>query len=240
MIEQQPAEGTLVKRGSVVRLQVSAGQEGPELIDVPNVVGMPFDRAKARLARFSVERAERPGTAGASAPAEGQVIEQAPRAATRAVAGSAIVLTVVGAPRAIIEVFEMPNVVGRTYTDAARSLAEFKITRTEADNAAPRDQIVGQTPAAGTTLASGAAVALQVSAGPPKASPAAGSAEDRVPAAPPAAGREVLTGVLAISAAVILGLIIGGLVMRQLLLRQRACRLRTMRSRRCRNCRRRG
>src|SRR5918994_1725987 len=62
VLEQQPAEGTLVKRGSVVRLQVSAGQEGPEVIDVPSVVGMPFDQAKSRLTRFSVERAERPRT----------------------------------------------------------------------------------------------------------------------------------------------------------------------------------
>lgn len=218
VIEQQPAEGTLVKRGSVVRLQVSAGPEGPELIDVPNVVGMPFDRAKARLARFSVERTERPGTGtGGSAP-EGQVIEQAPRAAARVAAGSAVVLTVFGAPRPAVEVFEMPNVVGRNYAEAARSLAEFKINRTEAENAAPRDQIVAQTPAAGSTLSPGSAVALQVSAGPaPKAANAV-SSEDKEHAG----STEVLTGVLAISAAVVLGLIVGGLVMRQLLLRQRA------------------
>ncbi len=62
VIEQQPAEGTLVKRGSVVRLQVSAGQEGPEVIDVPSVVGMSFDQAKSRLSRFSVQRVDRPRT----------------------------------------------------------------------------------------------------------------------------------------------------------------------------------
>ena len=67
VIEQQPAEGTLVKRGSVVRLQVSAGQEGPEVIDVPSVVGMPFDQAKSRLNRFSVQRVERPRTERSSA-----------------------------------------------------------------------------------------------------------------------------------------------------------------------------
>jgi beta-lactam-binding protein with PASTA domain len=82
VIEQQPAEGTLVKRGSVVRLQVSAGQEGPELIDVPNVVGIPFDQAKPRLSRFSVQRVDRPRTERSSVP-EGQVVEQSPRAASR-------------------------------------------------------------------------------------------------------------------------------------------------------------
>ena len=115
MIEQQPAEGTLVKRGSVVRLQVSAGLEGPEVIDVPSVVGMSFDQAKSRLSRFSVERVDRPRSERSSTP-EGQVIEQTPRAASRAAAGSMIALTVSSMPRATVEIFEMPNVVGRAYT----------------------------------------------------------------------------------------------------------------------------
>ena len=229
VIEQQPAEGTLVKRGSAVRLQVSAGQEGPEIIDVPNVVGMPFDRAKSRLARFAVERIERPrGERGNSAP-EGQVIEQTPRAAMRAATGSVIQLAVSSAPRATIELFEMPNVVGLTYADAARSLAEFKISRTEIESAAPRDRIVAQTPTATSTLMPGATVTLQVSTGGATASAAAAKATTNTSSAPSAvnpskaaSGRGVLAGVLGISAAVVLGLIAGGLLMRQWLLRQRA------------------
>jgi len=229
VIEQQPAEGTLVKRGSVVRLQVSAGQEGPELIDVPNVVGMPFDRAQTRLARFSVERAERPRTERSSAP-EGQVLEQSPRAAARAPAGSAVVLTVSSAPRATVEIFEMPNVVGRSYADAARSLAEFKVSRSESASAEARGRIIAQVPAAGSTLMPGDAVSLQVSAG----SGAASSATAAVEAAPTATasngppaekstgGRSVFRGVLAIGGAILLGLIFGALLMRQLLFRQRA------------------
>lgn len=231
VIEQQPAEGTLVKRGSVIRLQVSAGQEGPELIDVPNVVGLPFDRAKSRLARFSVDRVEQPRTERSSAP-EGQVIEQAPRVSTRAAAGSVIVLTVASAPRATVEIFEMPNVVGRTYADAARSLAEFKVTRTEIAGAEARGRIVAQTPAAGVTLLPGDAVSLQISAG-SGATASAVTADveavaplPTVPSASAAAktesGRGVFRGVLAISAAVVLGLIFGALLMRQWLFRQRA------------------
>lgn len=225
VIEQQPAEGTLVKRGSVVRLQVSAGQEGPEIVDVPNVVGMPFDRAKARLARFSVERIERPSGERKSNAPEGQVIEQTPRAPTRAATGSVIQLTVSSAARAAVEIFEMPNVVGRTYAEAARSLAEFKITRTEIEHAAPRHRVVAQTPAATTTLMPGDAVALQVSTGPAVAESAAKAATNSTnePNAPKATtNRGVLAGVLAISAAVVLGLIGGGLLMRQWLSRQRA------------------
>ena len=228
VIEQQPAEGTLVKRGSVVRLQVSAGQEGPELIDVPNVVGMPFDRAKTRLARFAVERSERPRTERSSAP-EGQVIEQSPRASSRAAAGSAVVLTVSSAPRATVEIFEMPNVVGRTYADATRALAEFKVSRSDIAGTEPRGQIIAQAPSAGSTLLPGDEVSLQVSAGSGTASPAAvdvGAAAADASNAPPAeknpGGRSVFRGVLAISGAVVLGLIFGALLMRQLLFRQRA------------------
>jgi beta-lactam-binding protein with PASTA domain len=230
VIEQQPSEGTLVKRGSVVRLQVSAGPEGPELIDVPNVVGLSFDRARSRLTRFSVERAERPRTERSSAP-EGQVVEQSPRAASRATAGSVIVLTVSSAPRAAVEIFEMPNVVGRADADAARSLAEFNVSRSAIASAEPRGRIVAQTPAPGATLLPGDSVSLQISAGSGAASTATGEANAAAmpPVLPSASavaeektGRGVFRGVLAVSAAVVLGLIVGALLMRQWLLRQRA------------------
>lgn len=227
VFEQQPPEGTLVKRGSVVRLQVSAGLEGPELIDVPNGVGMSFDRAKARLARFVVERAERPRSERSSAP-EGQVIEQSLRATSRAAVGSVIVLTVSAAPRAAIEIFEMPNVVGRAYADAARSLAEFKVRRSDIASTEPGGRIVAQTPAAGSTLMPGDAVTLQISAVTSAAATlqSSGAQSATAPAAPasvkPEGGRSVFRGMLAIGGAVALGIFFGGLLMRQWLLRQRA------------------
>lgn len=232
VIEQQPPEGTLVKRGSVVRLQVSAGQEGPEMLEVPNVVGLPFDRAKSRLPRFAVERVERPRTERSNAP-DGQVIEQSPRAASRAAAGSVIVLTVASASRAVVEVFEMPNVVGRGYLDAMRSLAEFKVSRRDVDSTEPRGRILAQTPAAGATLLPGSAVSLEVSAGPNGAAVAgvgqqaaekanaSGTAAAKTEAST-GSGRGVMRGVFAIAGAIVLGLIFGALLMRQWLFRQRA------------------
>ncbi len=228
VIEQQPAEGTLVKRGSVVRLQVSAGQEGPEVIDVPSVVGMQFEQAKSRLSRFVVQRVERP-RAERSPAVEGQVLEQSPRAAARAAAGSAIVLTVSSAPRGIVEIFEMPNVVGRAYTDAARSLAEFKVSRSEIASAEAAGRIVAQSPAAGTTLLPGDAVSLQISAGTAstaaaavQSSAASDTAATASPPAKPETSRGIFRGVIAIGAAIVLGLIFGALLMRHWVLRQRA------------------
>ncbi len=230
VFEQQPPEGTLVKRGSLVRLQVSAGQQGPELIEVPNVVGLPFERAKTRLTRFAVERTERPRSERSSAP-EGQVVEQSLRAASRTAAGSVIVLTVSAPPRAAVEIFEMPNVIGRSYFDAARSLAEFKVSRSDIASAEVRGRIVAQTPSAGSTLMPGDAVALQVSAGIGATTPAETNAAESAttPSAPmtpsavkPESGRSVFRGVLAIGGAIVLGVVFGGLLMRQWLFRQRA------------------
>jgi PASTA domain len=193
-------------------------------------VGLSFDRARSRLTRFSVERAERPRTERSSAP-EGQVVEQSPRAASRATAGSVIVLTVSSAPRAAVEIFEMPNVVGRADADAARSLAEFNVSRSAIASAEPRGRIVAQTPAPGATLLPGDSVSLQISAGSGAASTATGEANAAAmpPVLPSASavaeektGRGVFRGVLAVSTAVVLGLIVGALLMRQWLLRQRA------------------
>ena len=216
VIEQQPGEGALVRRGSVVRLNVSAGHEGPEMIEVPNVVGMPFDRARARLARFTVERADQPRSEKNTAP-EGQVIEQTPRGATRLAAGAAIVLTVSSPPRAAVELFEVPNVIGRTFADASRVLAEFQIVRTESNSASPRGQVLTQTPAAGATLRSGETVSLQVSAG-----KSATATVDTPAVAASDADAGGWRAVLAIGGGVLLGLIAGALVMRQWLMHRRA------------------
>ena len=138
---------------------------------------------------------------------KGRCVEQSPRAASRAAAGSVIVLTVSSAPRATVEIFEMPNVVGRAYTDAARSLAEFKVSRSEIASAEARGRIVAQTPAAGATLLPGDAVSLQISAGSGAASTATADADaaptsDRTSerfgrSRKPESGRGVFRGVIA-------------------------------------------
>jgi hypothetical protein len=156
------------------------------------------------------------------------VIEQSPRAASRVAAGSVIVLTVSSAPRGTVEIFEMPNVVGRAYTDAARSLAEFKVSRSEIASAEAPGRIVAQTPAAGATLLPGDAVSLQISAGAAASaatavqSSMASNGHANASAAAKPETRGVFRGVIAIGAAIVLGLIFGALLMRHWVLRQRA------------------
>jgi hypothetical protein len=68
-----------------------------------------------------------------------------------------------GAPA--VELFELPNVVGRSFVDAQRVLAEFRVTRNARESGAPRDEVLSQTPAAGTLVPPGSAVNLQISDG---------------------------------------------------------------------------
>src|SRR5688572_28332321 len=99
----------------------------------------------------------------------------------------------------------MPNVVGRAYTEAARSLSEFKVSRSEIVSAEAPGRIVAQAPAAGTTLLRGDAVSLQISAGTTASSATAvqSSAASNGPAtaplpAKPETSRGVFRGVIAI------------------------------------------
>ena len=105
------------------------------------------------------------------------------------------------------------------------------MSRSEVASAEARGRIIAQTPAAGATLLPGDSVSLQISAGSGAASMAtAETSAAAIPPAPPSAsavaekegGRSVFRGVLAVSAAVVLGLIFGALLMRQWLFRQRA------------------
>lgn len=159
VVGQDPAPGALVKRGTLLRLQVSAGPEGPELIDVPNVVRMPLQRALARLERFKVDWREQSDRAP-----KGQVIAQVPPSPGRAAPGSTVQLTVSSGP-APAELFELPSVVGRSFGDAQRTLAEFRVTRTPRESSAPREEVLAQSPGAGAMVSPGSVVALQVSDG---------------------------------------------------------------------------
>ena len=189
-----------------------AAPKSDELLQVPNVTGIPINDAQARLGRFKAERHEQ----YSSAPV-GRVIEQVPKASTRAAAGSAIVLTVSAGP-AVAETFELPNVVDRTDAAAGNALAEFKIQRVLVPSAAASGTVLAQHPDAGSAISPGATVTLDVSDGSlatastlsepaPAQSATAPAANDRRPVAPPG---------LIIGAATLIVLAIGGMLIRWL------------------------
>lgn len=170
VFEQRPETGAALARGSVVTVTIAqATGTATATLEVPDVVGLPFDAASQQLARFAVNT-----TVKASLRPKGEVLTQSPAAGTPVRPGSGVSLTLsdgslVPAPdvvqRRIAASLALPNVVGQRVSDARNLLKAFDVLprRTESDR--PADEVVGQTPAAGTRVSRSARVTLQVSDG---------------------------------------------------------------------------
>jgi eukaryotic-like serine/threonine-protein kinase len=157
VFEQDPAGGTELEEGEAVAIGVSSG---PAAVDVPNVVGLPFEQAQERLEeaglrarRFNVFSEEPPGVVVAQDPAAGE--QAAEDAAVR-----------VNVSRGTGRV-EVPDVVGRTADEAGsilrRAGLEARVVEVPSDE--PAGQVVAQSPAAGSEVARGDRVRINVSNG---------------------------------------------------------------------------
>jgi PASTA domain len=184
-------------------------------LSVPNVVGETFDAARKQLQRFEVDRVERPS----DAPAD-EVIGQFPIASATAAPGSRVYVVVSSGPQLV----QLPNVIDRSYQDAAAALSAFKIDRVEVPSASASGQVVAQQPAAGALVRPGSTVTVNVSAGSPAAAAAPTPAATPLSVAPAPTDRvrtlqnETL---LAVVASLLSGIAVGALTMRYWLLRRR-------------------
>ncbi len=82
-----------------------------------------------------------------------------PKASTQSKSGAA------GSPASAPQNQSIPHVIGRSYTDAARALAKFKVERIETASAAPAGEVLAQEPAPAALGRPGSTVILQVSDG---------------------------------------------------------------------------
>ena len=82
-----------------------------------------------------------------------------PRASTQSKSGAS------GSPTSAHQNQLVPHVIGRSYTDAARALAKFKVERIETASAAPAGEVLAQEPAPAALGRPGSTVILQVSDG---------------------------------------------------------------------------
>jgi len=156
---QEPLANTQVRRGTTVTLSISTGAP---IVEVPDVRNRAADVAREALvtAGFRVEvksvnSDKDPNT----------VLDQAPAAGSRAAKGSVVTLTVSKG----VEQVAVPNVRGRTSSDAANVLGQagFRTTsRTEASIDFDAGQVIRTDPAAGTPLERNSLVTLIVSSGP--------------------------------------------------------------------------
>jgi eukaryotic-like serine/threonine-protein kinase len=151
-----PKEGTPVERGRRVTLFVS---DGPELITVPDVVGLSRDSAESRLTSEGLDVAIREEE---SDKREDEVIAQDPAGGSRIERGEQVTLTVSTGREQV----DVPSVTGISPADAAAILRRAGL------NAASRERVVDdpsqdgivieQRPPAGVEVDEGSSVIIVV------------------------------------------------------------------------------
>ena len=170
VVAQAPEAGSRLSQGGMVALTVSAGKPKQ---GVPDVVGLSVATAVKRLQAAGLDSSQR--VVFASAPA-GRVTTQRPAAGTAVKKGATVALTVSKGPQKVA----VPNVVGRSRDDAVTRLrgAGLHPAVFSVPSSSPRGFVVAQSPQAGSKVAKGSRVRLNVS----KGAPAAGGGTTTAPA----------------------------------------------------------
>ncbi|MFI1988086.1 Stk1 family PASTA domain-containing Ser/Thr kinase [Actinoplanes sp. NPDC020271] len=161
VVSQNPGPGEKVVKGDTLTLILSLG---PEVHPVPDVSGQEAAAAKASIEELGLKYKEAKATYSDTAP-EGVVISTNPKAGTELKPGDTVTVTL-SKGRAPISV---PNLVGLNINDARSQLQKAGLTALERtkDSDKPADEVLAQTPKAGTGVEKNAEITLDVSKGPP-------------------------------------------------------------------------
>lgn len=154
ILSQTPIAGATLKQKEIRAVVASA----PEMVDVPNVIGEPVDKAVKMLsdAGFEVPPPTRERTEGKP----GSVIKQEPEAGNASVKGSVVRIT------AVEELIEVPKLYGKRIDQAKKKLEDLglalgKVSEREDEEMSGR-RVLSQSPAAGSTLSPGETVDLVI------------------------------------------------------------------------------
>ncbi|WP_326826683.1 Stk1 family PASTA domain-containing Ser/Thr kinase [Streptosporangium sp. NBC_01756] len=156
VIETDPVGGTEVEKGAEVTLTVS---KGLEKVEVPSVVGMSTDEAKAALEGVGLKASVQPITSGGP---QDKVIKSDPEAGEKVAKESSVRIYI---PKKAIEV---PSVVGISVSDAKSMLKDSGFTKVkviEEPSDQPEGTVLSQTPEAGAKIQPGITITLVVSSG---------------------------------------------------------------------------
>jgi beta-lactam-binding protein with PASTA domain/predicted Ser/Thr protein kinase len=157
VVAEVPSPGTVVIKGSVVRLNV---QTGPPIETVPNVVGEPLPQATSDLRALHLKVNVTSFKQDKAPP--NQVIQQTPAPGKKLPQGSTVNVTVSNGPPQVT----VPNVVGESQDQATSDLknAGFKVTTQPMDTTDPTQdgQVISQSPAGNGKAPQGSAVAITV------------------------------------------------------------------------------
>src|SRR5581483_5423018 len=154
VLKQVPLNGKTVQQGTRVALVVSKGPAG---VAMPDLVGLAAaDAARALRERKLVATLEQ--TPSTEAP--GTVLAQDPKPGKRAKPGTRVTLQVAKGQASVA----VPDVTGQTQQDAQNALrqAGFGAKAVQVPSSQPSGTVVAQNPSAGTKLARGSSVRLNV------------------------------------------------------------------------------
>jgi eukaryotic-like serine/threonine-protein kinase len=149
VIRTSPAKGAVLKRGQLLTVVVSNGKP---TVQVPQVAGLRFERAREALA--AVELGARPKLVFDDQRQAGRVVGTQPAADARAAVGSTVTVLVSKGP----DLVEVPDVRGLSRDQARQVLKEHGL---RARFLLPvGDRVVEQQPGPGSKLARGGTVNL--------------------------------------------------------------------------------
>jgi beta-lactam-binding protein with PASTA domain len=154
VVGQEPGPGR-ARQGVPVNLTVS---RGPEVVEIPKVVGQPYPQAAAALEKAGFEVARNDVFHDSEA---GTVVRQTPQGGKRAEKGSRVTVQVSKGP----EPFDMPDVDGEACSAAKDELEELGLVvviRSQADSACGSNRVLDQDPLPGTEVRKGDEATLYV------------------------------------------------------------------------------
>ncbi|QDI90564.1 Stk1 family PASTA domain-containing Ser/Thr kinase [Salicibibacter halophilus] len=160
IFHQDPSAGRTVREGQTVTLSVS---EGPETVEVPDVVGLQYEQAAEELQDFEDVNLTAQPTEDV---AEDLVIEQSPSAEEEVVPGETTVqLTYSEAPEVTIEDLSGTSQQGvDNYLEANNLNGSFQRSHSES---VPEGDVISHDPGPYVTVSQGSEINFVISDGPP-------------------------------------------------------------------------
>jgi len=165
VLEQTPAAGRTADPGSTVSIIISNGEPQTN-VTVPDVEGL--SRADAQEALTDLGLKVVIAENASEDVAEGVVISQLPAAGDSVAPGTSVGIVVSTGPPTSSEEVETPNVVGVTLAEAEQVMSDAgleTVTVPSTGSGKPANEIVAQTPEAGTQVQPGSTVVLYYSSG---------------------------------------------------------------------------
>jgi beta-lactam-binding protein with PASTA domain/tRNA A-37 threonylcarbamoyl transferase component Bud32 len=160
VMSTEPPPGTEVAERSTVNLFVG---KGPETATVPALTGKTVAEATELLKNQGLKIGAQTTRETSNADSVGKIVDSKPGPGESAPGGSEVAV-VVGAEQTTVQI---PDVSGRDPDDAQETLtnAGFRVQTQNVDSGGDEGSVVGTNPAAGTKVARGSQVTLQISRG---------------------------------------------------------------------------